>query len=71
MVAGTLAGELTALADSPRNATVVVEYPAVVWKMSNDDIRRLQNEHPELARVFIQLVLKGELSTNSHVQTLY
>ncbi|KAF9039031.1 sulfate anion transporter [Panaeolus papilionaceus] len=59
MVAGTLAGELTALADSPRNATVVVEYPAVVWKMSNDDIRRLQNEHPELARVFIQLVLKA------------
>ncbi|KAJ3498518.1 hypothetical protein NLJ89_g10210 [Agrocybe chaxingu] len=59
MVAGTVAGELSALADAPRNATVVVEHPAVLWKLGNEEIRKLQAEEPELARVFIQLVLKA------------
>ncbi|KAH9475182.1 hypothetical protein JR316_0012293 [Psilocybe cubensis] len=59
MVAGTLAGEMSALADSPRNATVVAEQPSVLWKFSNENIQRLQVEEPELARVFIQLVLKA------------
>ena len=60
MVAGTLAGELTALSDSSRNATVTVEQAAVLWKLSIENIRRLQLDEPELARTFIQLVLKGE-----------
>lgn len=60
MVAGTLAGELSALSDSARNATIVVEHAAVLWKLSIENIRRLQLEEPELARTFIQLVLKGE-----------
>ena len=34
MVAGTLAGELSALSDSTRNATVIVEQAAVLWKLS-------------------------------------
>jgi len=59
MVAGTLAGELSALSDSTRNATVTVEQPAVVWKLSSENIRRLQLDEPELARTFIQLVLKA------------
>src|SRR5260221_14544948 len=61
MVAGTLAGELSALAEAPRNATVTVEHgPAVLWKMSGANLEKLQIEEPELARVFIQLVLKGK-----------
>ena len=60
MVAGTLAGELSALSDSTRNATVVVENSAVLWKLSIKNIRRLQIDEPELSRAFIQLVLKGE-----------
>ncbi|KAF4622171.1 hypothetical protein D9613_009345 [Agrocybe pediades] len=59
MVAGTVAGEMSALSDSPRNATVVVEHPAILWKFSNENIQRLQVEEPELARIFIQLVLKA------------
>ncbi|EAU83619.2 vacuole protein [Coprinopsis cinerea okayama7 len=59
MVAGTVAGELSALADAERNCTVVVESAAVLWKMSMRDLRRLQVERAELARVFIQLVLKA------------
>ena len=60
MVAGTLAGELSALSDSTRNATVIVEQAAVLWKLSIENIRRLQMDEPELSRIFIQLVLKGE-----------
>ena len=59
MVSGTLAGELSALADLPRNATVIVERQAVLWKLSVDDLRRLEEEHPILARTFLRLVLKG------------
>jgi len=59
MVAGTVAGEMSALSDSPRNSTVVVEHPSVLWKLSNENIQRLQTEEPALARVFIQLILKG------------
>lgn len=59
MVPGTLAGELSALSNLPRNATAVVERPAVVWKLSTDNLRRLETEEPVLARIFLQFVLKG------------
>jgi SulP family sulfate permease len=71
MVAGTLAGELSALAEAPRNATVTVEYgPATLWKLSGANLKQLQSKEPELARVFIQLVLKGgsyELDAKDHM----
>lgn len=64
MVAGTLAGELSALAEAPRNATVTIEHgPAVLWRLTGANLERLQMEEPELARVFIQLVLKGAIMT--------
>lgn len=58
MVGGTLAGELSALANLPRNATVSVEKDAVLWKLSVDTLRKLEVEHPDLARTFVHLVLK-------------
>lgn len=58
MCAGTLAGELSALSDLPRNATVVVERPAVLWKLSTGNLRRLRMQKPELATAFTLLVLK-------------
>ncbi|KAJ6558135.1 sulfate transporter family-domain-containing protein [Mycena capillaripes] len=58
MVAGTLAGELSALSNLPRNASVVVERSAVLWKLSLDNLRRLEEEEPALAMKFTQLVLK-------------
>ena len=60
MVPGTLAGELSALSGLPRNATTVVEQPAVVWRLSMDAMRRMEKEEPELAREFLGLVLKCE-----------
>jgi len=59
MVPGTLAGELSALSDLPRNATVVVERQAVLWKLNIQSLRRLEVDNPSLARSFMQLVLKG------------
>ena len=59
MVPGTLAGELSGLAGLARNATVVAERPAILWRLSADALRRLEVEQPELARAFTCLVLKG------------
>lgn len=59
MVSGTLAGELSALSGMPRNARVVVEQQAVLWKLSLENMRRLETEHPHLAQIFVQLVLKA------------
>ena len=59
MVPGTLAGELSGLAGLARNATVVAERRAVLWRLSADALHRLEAEQPELAREFTTLVLKG------------
>lgn len=58
MVAGTVAGELSTIADTRRNCTVVVEQAGVLWKMGRENLHRLQLEQPELARVFVQFALK-------------
>ena len=59
MVPGTVAGELSTLSESERNATCIVERRAVVWKLSMENLRRMESENPELARKFTKLVLKG------------
>ena len=62
MVPGTLAGELTGLSGLERNATVMVERDAVVWKLSHNKLKVLEKERPELARVLTRLVLRGDRS---------
>ncbi|OBZ73456.1 Uncharacterized protein C24H6.11c [Grifola frondosa] len=59
MVPGTIAGELSALSGLSRNATCIVERQAVVWKLSLESMRRLETQHPDLAREFTMLVLKA------------
>lgn len=60
MVPGTLAGELTGLSGLQRNATVLVERDAVVWKLSREKLKVLEREQPDLARVFTRLVMRGK-----------
>lgn len=60
MVPGTVAGELSALSNLPRNATCTVEHHATLWKMSLQDLDRLRREEAQLSALFTQLVLKGE-----------
>ncbi|KAF8321334.1 hypothetical protein DL93DRAFT_2052151 [Clavulina sp. PMI_390] len=57
-VAGTLSGELTALAGEPRNATVVAERQSILWKMTTAELARLEKDNPEDANLFVKLVLK-------------
>ncbi len=59
MVPGTVAGELSALSNSPRNTTCIVEHHATLWKMSTQDLDTLRREEPDLSAMFTQLVLKG------------
>ncbi|KAG6917412.1 hypothetical protein DXG01_002681 [Tephrocybe rancida] len=59
MVPGTVAGELSALSALPRNATVVVERAATLWKLSIENLARMEVEEPRLARYFIRLILKA------------
>ena len=60
MVPGTLAGELTGLSGLERNATVLVERDAVVWKLSGEKLKALEKERPGLAQVFTRLVMRGK-----------
>lgn len=59
MVPGTLAGEMSALSNLARNATVIVEQDATVWKLSTENLARLELEQPKLARTFLGLILKA------------
>ncbi|KAI0337869.1 hypothetical protein BDW22DRAFT_1363648 [Trametopsis cervina] len=59
MVAGTVAGELSALSGSSRNATCTVEREALVWKLSVENLKRMEAERPELASAFTKLALKA------------
>ena len=60
MVAGTIAGDLSTLSDSSRNATVVTERECVLWKMDQASLARLERERQAVAQKFIRIVLKGE-----------
>lgn len=57
MVAGTVAGELTMLSATKRNATVVAERDAKLWILDVEQLERLQKEKPEVAREFIKILL--------------
>ncbi|KAG6372058.1 hypothetical protein JVT61DRAFT_8766 [Boletus reticuloceps] len=59
MVSGTLAGELSALSGLARNARVVVERDAVLWRLSAESMKKLEEEHPHFAQQFVRLVLKA------------
>lgn len=58
MVAGTVAGDLSMLSGTKRNATVVAERDGVVWKLNTESLGRMEEEKPEVAREFIKIVLR-------------
>ncbi|WWC61703.1 uncharacterized protein I303_104288 [Kwoniella dejecticola CBS 10117] len=59
MVAGTIAGELSTLSGIRRNCTVIAERDCVLWKMTQEDLERLEKEDGAAARRFIKIVLKA------------
>lgn len=59
MLPGTIAGEMTFLARSKRNATVVAERDATLWVMTLDSLAELEEkEGPQIARAFRQVLLR-------------
>ena len=60
MVAGTIAGDLSTLSDTRRNATVVAERVCALWMLGKDELDRMERDDPALAMKFIQVVLKGK-----------
>ncbi|GMK57284.1 hypothetical protein CspeluHIS016_0401180 [Cutaneotrichosporon spelunceum] len=59
MVAGTVAGDLSTLSDTTRNATVVAERDAVLWKLAPDSLAKMEKDIPEAAAMFVKVVLKA------------
>lgn len=60
MVAGTVAGELTMLSGSKRNATVVAEQDSKLWKLTTERLEKLEQDKPTVERRFVKMMLKGE-----------
>ncbi|ORY32605.1 sulfate transporter family-domain-containing protein [Naematelia encephala] len=58
MVAGTIAGDLSTLSETERNATVVAERECVLWKLDKDGLAKLEKESADAAWRFIKIVLK-------------
>ena len=60
MVAGTIAGDLSTLSDTCRNATVVAERDCVLWKLEKEALGDLETNHAAIAQTFTRIVLKGK-----------
>lgn len=58
MVAGTVAGELTFISRTPRNATVTAELATTVWMLDQDGLARLEEENPREAIHFVKVLMK-------------
>lgn len=65
MVAGTVAGDLSTLSDTHRNATVVAERDSVLWKLAPESLAKLEKERPEGAAAFVKIVLKGKCESRA------
>lgn len=63
-MAGTISGELSALAGMPRNATVIAEKDSILWKLSTQDLDKMHDDDSALAKQFTQLILKGASLTH-------
>lgn len=59
MVAGTVAGDLSTLSGTARNATVIAERESVLWKLSSKALAQMAREKPEAAGQFTKILLKG------------
>jgi CRP-like cAMP-binding protein len=67
MVAGTVAGELTFISRTPRNATVTAEMATSVWMLDLDGLERLEEEKPREAIKFVKVLMK--VSKEEHDST--
>ena len=60
MLAATVAGELSMMSRTKRNATVVAGQSSHLWRLDIDSWDRLEREKPEIAREFTRILLRSE-----------
>ncbi|KAL7411289.1 sulfate transporter family-domain-containing protein [Mrakia frigida] len=58
MLAATVAGELSMMSRTKRNATVVAGQSSHLWKLDVDSWDRLESEKPAIAREFTRILLR-------------
>jgi len=58
MMAHTVAGEMTMLSGTKRNATVSAERDSHLWKLDNEGLEKLEREKPTVARQFVKIAMK-------------
>ncbi|EPQ26044.1 uncharacterized protein PFL1_06497 [Pseudozyma flocculosa PF-1] len=58
MLAGTIAGELTFLAERERNTTVHAELDATLWKLDTASLQKMRDEKPAQFGQFVKVLLR-------------
>lgn len=58
IVPGTTCGELPFFSETPRTATVTAEKDSVAWVLDEENWKRLQEKHPEVAYELLRICLK-------------
>jgi SulP family sulfate permease len=55
---GTVVGELGLFLDEPRNASIVVEEPCVAYRLTRQNLLRMEQEAPEVAAAFHHFMIR-------------
>ncbi len=58
MGAGTVVGETGLYMGSPRTASVITDAPSVVFKLTQDSLRKMETEAPEVAAAFHHFLVR-------------
>ncbi|MDX1569244.1 MAG: SulP family inorganic anion transporter [Xanthomonadales bacterium] len=56
MCAGAVVGELGMILNEPRTATVVADRASIIYKLSKDNLSRMEKEAPDLAVAFLEFI---------------
>ena len=56
MCAGAIVGELGMILNEPRTATVVADRDSIIYRLSKEDLGRMEEEAPDLAVAFLEFI---------------
>jgi SulP family sulfate permease len=74
MNSGTVVGELGLYLGEARTASIVADEPCVVYRLSREDLNRMQKEKPALASAFnlfmVRLLADRLLDTSQILQSV-
>jgi SulP family sulfate permease len=56
--AGTIVGEIAFYLDTPHKTSVITDQPTKLYRLSDDALTRMQQDHPQIASVFQEFVIQ-------------